>query len=455
MIQRRIVVLLLSILLAIPTVVGGAQTPNPEAEMREDTPGIQAWVLRTYGHPDAEVGRALTPEAMATLTLRTIDITITSFDTRENAATYFDSLRDVPFEMGPSVEAFEGELAADLGTQNFVRQRVDHSPSGTMVTEQLTVQQDEIVFTVNLSFRASYRDGMEAPAEVNVPDVIAPLGRQIANQVSNGVEVNEGNGADALWNLLPSAGDPLLLGLVPWIDLQTFPPTVPDDATPAAMPGEMTTPLDPTTLPGLETIGTRIYQSGGPGIGTAAYAAQAAAYDPTVRQDLALNVTIYQFNSVADAVSAFSPISDNGPFGAMGISQLTGTATTAQVDLPAPGDQARSDQVVITNTGANWARETTLEQLTVLDGELVIVLESVSTRGSAAASGELDDSRSPVVDLAAAMVTTAPEADTDPEFAADGTSTGGVWDVMPATDDSNVMGLVPTIDMTIFPPADD
>jgi hypothetical protein len=454
MIQRRIVVLLLSILLAIPIVVGGAQTPNPEAEMREDTPGIQAWVLRTYGHPDAEVGRALTPEAMATLTLRTIDIMVKSFETEAQAVDHFEAESTLPFDLGPDAESFDGELASGYGTWNFFRQRVDHNTTGTMVIEQLTVQQDEIVFTVNLSFRASYRDGMEAPAEVNVPDVIAPLGRQIANQVSNGVEVNEGNAADGLWNLLPSAGDPLLLGLVPWIDQQTYPPLT-MEATPAAMPGEMTTPLDPTTLPGLETIGTRIYQSGGPGIGTAAYAAQAAAYGPTVRQDLALNVTIYQFNSVTDAVSAFSPISDNGPFGAMGISQLTGTATTAQVDLPDPGDQARSDQVTITTTGANWARETTLEQLTVLDGDMVIVLESVSTRGSTASSGELDDSRSPVVDLAAAMVTTTPEADTNPVFAADGTSTGGIWDVMPATDDSNVMGLVPTIDLTIFPPADD
>jgi hypothetical protein len=293
---------------------------------------------------------------------------------------------------------------------------------------------------------------MEAPEEVTVPDVIAPLGQQIVDRVSDGVEVNEGNAADGLWNLLPSAGDPLLLGLVPWTDLQTYPPPT-TEATPEA-PGEFTPPLDLTTLPGVETIGTRIYQAVGPGIGTAAYAEQTTAYDPTVRQDLALNITIYQFESKADAGSAFKAIGEKGSYGAMFISQLTGTATTTQADLPDIGDEARSDQVVITTTGADWVREATLEQVTVLDGDMVIVLESVSSQDATSNAGDSADVPSPVVDLAASIVDNAPPAGTTPVFAADGTSTGAIWDVMPPSSESP-LGLVPKIDIPILPSADE
>lgn len=99
MIQRRIVVLLLTIFLAIPSVLTTAQTPvQPGAD---DRVGIQASVLRTYGHPNAEVGQWLTSAAMATLTLRTIDITATSFDTVEHASAWLEQESAIPFEPYP------------------------------------------------------------------------------------------------------------------------------------------------------------------------------------------------------------------------------------------------------------------------------------------------------------------------------------------------------------------
>ena len=243
---------------------------------------------------------------------------------------------------------------------------------------------------------------------------------------------------ESLWALLPPAGDARLLGLVPWLDLQTFPPLL-DAATPATQASMPTAPRDLSTLPGLNVVATRIYQPAGPAIGTADYAAPPTDTDPATRQDLALTISIYDFATTEDPQAAFPEIA-----GSLSAGALTGTVTSNEAELTDMGDQASSEQIVITTTGFDWTRQTMLEQVTVPNDTLVIVLESVSTR-QVNDPDEAADESSPLADIVAEDHPAA-----TPVIVTNcGTSTGGLWNLIPAAGDPSLMGLVPVTDMLI------
>ncbi len=57
----------------------------------------------------------------------------------------------------------------------------------------------------------------------------------------------------------------------------------------------------------------------------------------------------------------------------------------------------------------------------------------------------------PTVALATAFAETGEPSPDDPTIEADGTSTGGLWGLMPATDDPLLMGLVPLREFNLYP----
>jgi hypothetical protein len=81
----------------------------------------------------------------------------------------------------------------------------------------------------------------------------------------------------------------------------------------------------------------------------------------------------------------------------------------------------------------------------VRDGQHIFYLLSVSGSENGAQMAH---------DLAQSMVDAEP-GDAEETFVEDGTSTGGIWDLLPAADDEALGGMIPQSDEVVFPEDDD
>lgn len=183
------------------------------------------------------------------------------------------------------------------------------------------------------------------------------------------------------------------------------------EASPAASPQ-----ATPETLPGLEYVAARQY-----------------APAPTEEIDIEsgaifiLSVRIYVFDSEAHADAGW---------------ESTVSSTAIESDVPMESDKVEYEEIEIEGLGDRaWA--TTLSAETpegdtgyfrlvyVQDGERLYTLNAIA--GSADATLATDD-------LAAYMVDAEP-GDGEGQFSEDGTSTGGVWDLLPDADDEVLGGM--------------
>jgi hypothetical protein len=173
----------------------------------------------------------------------------------------------------------------------------------------------------------------------------------------------------------------------------------------------------PETLPGLQYVAARQYA---PDPSQPINAEDEGLY--------LLSVRIYHFDSEAHA--------DNGW-------ESTVESTTIQDQLPEASDTVQFEEVDIDDLGDRaWA--TTLSAETpegatgffrlvyVQDGEMLYTLNAIA--GSDEATMKADE-------LAAYLVDAEP-GDAEPVYSPDGTSTGGTWDLLPASDDDVLGDLI-------------
>lgn len=239
MIQRRIAVLLLTMLLAIPVVAVNAQTPDARGMPEEnELTGLQATVWRTYAPADAFVGEGeiavddATPNVSAAdaTGLRSISVMVRAFDTADSAASAFEQISvAAETSIAPAFpDGTVGITSEDLptvGTQAMLV-RMDYSEDESEFwMEFVTVQRDEYVFFVSANgsilFSTPETDDFDKslPAEA-IATAIATDGEPSPDE-SNFVE--DGTSTGGLWGFMIPANDPLLMGLVPFQDTILYP----------------------------------------------------------------------------------------------------------------------------------------------------------------------------------------------------------------------------------------
>ncbi len=120
-------------------------------------------------------------------------------------------------------------------------------------------------------------------------------------------------------------------------------------------------------------------------------------------------------------------------------------------DLTGIGDQAMRSHLVITSTGQGWTRQTSFQYVTVQRGEFVFVVFAQGSVGPVESLPAASDQSDPMIDLAVQIVSDGQVSPDESVFAEDGTSTGGLWEFMPAQGDPLLMGLVPWMDQVMYP----
>ncbi len=248
MIQRRIIFLFLAAFLAIPALPIAGQTPDasfpPDAK---DLAGIQAAVYRDYVTPGLVVmedepaifeGTPLTEEDLVSNRPSSITVYVYEFDTSDNAAVAFERLSEglagslVGMSGGTSSDDLTTEELADLGTQATLARLTMSSNNDDLTNETtieyVTVQRDEYVIVVaSTSLRGPYEGTLPAIGEP--PSATVDLATELA---ANGQPSDEeaalsedGTSTGGLWGFMPAEGDPLLHGLVPFMDMVMYPVT--------------------------------------------------------------------------------------------------------------------------------------------------------------------------------------------------------------------------------------
>ncbi len=242
MIQRRVFVLLLTVLFAMPALIGTAQTPVPSgATLEDELPGIQAAVWRDYGPAGTFVGSATfgpaTPipeDELDDARLSWISVVVYEFDTAENAAAGFDQLSAQA--VGSFATAFPDgtqeiiiEDLPDVGTQATLAGTDFAGGISRIWVEYVTVQLDQYVLLVSSSANAIIRTPGSDPADPELQTV--PLATTIAADGELSPDeptfVGDGTSTGGLWGFMPASDDPLLMGLVPISDIVIYPYPVP------------------------------------------------------------------------------------------------------------------------------------------------------------------------------------------------------------------------------------
>lgn len=239
MIRRRVFVVVLVALLALPVMPGSAQTPSASAMPAEDElPGLQEAVWRSYapegtlqesGVMDVDQATPVTSVA-GTSRLRSIDVVVRAFDTPEHAASAFDLISagsDSLAEgvvMGGTQEVTSEDLP-DIGSRARLV-RLDHSGQGsTFWLEYVTVQRDRYV--VSVSATGSVWDAVPGSDEVDTTlptvEIATWMAREGEPSPDEPVFMDDGTSTGGLWGFMPAADDPLLMGLVPFQDIVLFP----------------------------------------------------------------------------------------------------------------------------------------------------------------------------------------------------------------------------------------
>lgn len=242
MARHRIILLLLTVVLAIPVLSSGAQTPVANSiPSEEELEGLQAAVWRDYAPAGTFFGSD-TYDATAVATLAgsptgnsapvAITVQVRQFDNAENAAAAFERL-DAGSEASLATVFADGtveitsEDLPDVGTQaSLVRMDATELP-GDVWLEYVTVQRDQYVFFIS----AQGSRLMDMPAIDGIDRSLPTV--DIATAITDGEAspdapefADDGTSTGGLWSFMLPADDPLLAGVEAIFDSVLFP--VPD-----------------------------------------------------------------------------------------------------------------------------------------------------------------------------------------------------------------------------------
>lgn len=240
MARHRIVVLLLTVVLAIPALSSGAQTPAPGGfPSEEELDGLQATVLRDYAPAGTFFGSAeydatpiATPAGASAPVAISVHVQVRLFDTAENAAAAFELLdagaqASLATVFANGAVEITSEALPDIGSRApLVRMDATELP-GDVWLEYVTVQRDQYVFFV--SAQGSLL--MDMPGNDGIDRSLPTV--DIAAAITDGqaspdapVFAEDGTSTGGLWGFMLPADDPLLAGVEAILDSVPFP--VPD-----------------------------------------------------------------------------------------------------------------------------------------------------------------------------------------------------------------------------------
>lgn len=186
--------------------------------------------------------------------------------------------------------------------------------------------------------------------------------------------------------------------------------------TPAASPSVGT----PTPLIGLSQMLGRQY---------------APNPDQPLSQDepvLLVSIKLLRFDTPAHATAAY-PAFANTTGLADQLPLDSGRATRSDTDLLTPGDQAHVTTIAATNEQGETGY---FRMMTLRSRETIALITVIASQEPALAIA--DDMASQIVDT--------PTSNDNAQFAADGSSRGGLWSRFPANGDPVLRGLIPFVD---------
>jgi hypothetical protein len=405
-------------------------------------------------------GTPMTEEDLIANRLSSMGVFVYELDTNDNAAVAFERLSDglagslVGLNGGTGDEELTYEELADIGTQAALARLVisdeANATTNEVIFEYVTVQRDQYVFVVTVqSNRGPYEGSL--PAIGDLPSPAIALATDLAANGQPGSEEavfsEDGTSTGGLWGFMPDKGDPLLVGLTPYMDFVQYPAPRPLEA---AQGQNETVPPRAEDLAGLQAAVRREYLSPDVVVVSGPVVFDAT---PVIGDALAplrgtiINVLDYEFDTASNASLAFDQL-NNLDAGYQG----PGTVTSDLEDLPDIGDQAVLARTVIAHEGNGLSSELIFEQVTVQRDGFVLVVNAMLRRGPVEGSlPDAGDQPGPMIALASDLAANGQPSNEEETFSEDGTSGGGLWGFMPAEGDPVLIGLIPVFDEILFP----
>lgn len=414
----------------------------------EELPGIQSAVLRMYAPQNA-------PSSLPDLF--NISVGVYGFDSAENAAVSYDLIvqnQTAEFTLHAELNGTTlvtetldgpGELA------NLVR-IVEDRESNYQVQQYLFALHENYVFAV-----MTVTGGPTALNEDAVDSSTTAAADLATTLVENGQPspdaarfYADGTSTGGDWGFMPPAGDPLLLGLVPFNDQQLFPPDPSVEEASASYPPEA------ADLTGIVGAVYRDYASAGlvetDGIYATGATPMTEEFVSTERLRL-VAVLVYELESPKDAAVAYDRLT-TGFVGSLTQMIPGGQQRLVSEDVPDVGDQATQARLTVTSEGGDSISQMTFQYVVIQRDEYVFVISSDGRLGPVkelpATATEASDT---ILELAIQIAAEGEPSPDEASYAEDGTSTGGLWGFMPETGDPLLMGLVPLWDQLLYPVA--
>jgi hypothetical protein len=202
-------------------------------------------------------GTPMTNEDLIANRLSSMGVFVYELDTNDNAAVAFERLSDglagslVRLNGGTGDEELTYEELADIGTQAALARLVisdeANATTNEVIFEYVTVQRDQYVFVVTVqSNRGPYEGSLPAIGDLASPAIALATDLAANGQPSEEEAVfsEDGTSTGGLWGFMPAEGDPLLVGLTPYMDFVQFPAPRPLEA---AQGQDETVPPEPKT----------------------------------------------------------------------------------------------------------------------------------------------------------------------------------------------------------------
>lgn len=205
-------------------------------------------------------------------------------------------------------------------------------------------------------------------------------------------------------------------------------PEVPSDVSPLYSPAD---------LPGLQQAVARSYA----GDMAALFATQEAAATAAATPDYTswgvatLNAVVLQFDSEANAASAFTTV----------VEKMTSPASTGGIDLGEVEVEGFTGPAKAYTASIDQGPGLSLHQAVVLTQDGPYIYQTIAVGLSSP-----EDALATATDVAKATIAN-PASEGEGTFVDDGTSTGGLWDKFPVAGDPVLAGVIPEIDTRIYP----
>ncbi len=212
-------------------------------------------------------------------------------------------------------------------------------------------------------------------------------------------------------------------------------------------------PPDAQDLTGIQAAVSREYAPADTFIGSATFdnATPMTEADLATTRYSSIIISVYQLDTAKDAAVAYDRLG-RGLLGSLpDLNGGDGDERLVSEDLTGIGDGATRSHLTITLTDQGSIRQRTFQYLTVQRGEFMFVIAAQSSLGPVETLPAPSDGLDPMLDLAVQIVSDGEASPDEPAYAEDGTSTGGLWGLMPVSDDPLLMGLTPWIDQVAYP----